>query len=301
VASLELLEEGSPFNVGSYRRGLIAAYPSYRDASVGAVADDGTRAAIAVLVSGTAARSLPLAHGGVVATRWLTAWEMRRFLEHVRRWSGARSLVVRSVPLGDRDHVGHVGGRIVGWTSVVVLGKGVDPQRAYAFKARRSIRRAEAAGATVRSGSDPGAFLRLYAERSVEHEVRFPDVLLRTMGEAGDIRCFDVWHEDAAVASAVAVPGRSRWEGWVLAQDDRGRAIDGNYLAVDALLREASRRNAPAVDLGVSPGLPEVAHFKRRFGAIQLPVVEDRVGRDLGRAAAAARRRIRRRIRRRNP
>jgi hypothetical protein len=297
-SALELLQDGGPFNVPSFRQGLIAAYPSYRDVTVGAIADDGTRAAVAVLITGSAARSLPLAHGGVVASRWLTAWEMQRLLETVRRWSGARTMIVRSVPAGDRDRVGHVGGRIVGWTSVVLIGKGTDPERAYAFKARRSIRRAEAAGATVRASSDPSAFLGLYAPHSIEHEVRFPDALIQTMGEAGDLRCFDVWHEGAAVASAVAVVGPSWWEGWLLAQDDRGRAIDGNYLAVHALLQDASRQDVPAVDLGVSPGLPGVAHFKRRFGAIQLPVVEDRAGRDVRRIAAGAARRIRKRIRR---
>lgn len=47
------------------------------------------------------------------------------------------------------------------------------------------------------------------------------------------------------------------------------------YLALKELLSRAIRDGVRAVNLGISEGQPGVALFKHRFGAVDLPVLDE--------------------------
>src|SRR5437868_3814979 len=74
---LSLLDErGGPFSTDGFRGAVVATVDGWRDESVGAVLDDGTRAALPVLVRDRLADSVPPSgYGGVVASRPLAPEE----------------------------------------------------------------------------------------------------------------------------------------------------------------------------------------------------------------------------------
>src|SRR5207237_9825789 len=60
------------------------------------------------------------------------------------------------------------------------------------------------------------------------------------------------------------------------AQSRACRTAELGYLAWAGLIEDAQMSGATAVNLGASAGLPGVAQFKRRFGGIDVPVIEHR-------------------------
>lgn len=301
--ALVLLErQGGPFEHPEVRDALRAAYPEWREASYGARLRDGTLAAVALLCDGPRAISLPHNHGGVHATRRLYGPEIRDLLRAARRSAGAHTIVVRSVIPGvGGDAALHLGGRVAGWTSVVHLDAGVDPQTRCARLARKAIRRAREHGAIAAPSADPGGFLALYRTSGEHHWLRYPDALVRDLARRGRALFFDVRLDGQVVSSVVALRGASHWTAWLAAQGEQGRAVGGNYLATAAMLAHARSLHVRAVDLGTSVGMPGVALFKRRFGAVDVPLQEFREASPRGRAAqgaAVARERLGRRLRR---
>jgi len=277
--ALELLEEhGGPFASALYRQLWIEAFPEWRDASFAAQAPDGTVAAVALLADGVVADSTPLNYGGIVASRPLDAGEARSFLQAARAAAGARSLEARAVPARPTSSTAHLGGAVGGWTSVVHLVPGSDLQARWRYSARRAIRRARRGGGEVRIGDDARPFAALYADASREHWFRYPTDLLRRLASAGLGRCYDVCVDGVPVSSAFAVVSRDHWAWWLAAQNEVGRSLSANYLAVASLLEDAQRHGVRAVNLGISAGMPGVAQFKRRFDAVPVPVISHRVG-----------------------
>ena len=237
----------------------------------------GTRAAVSLLQWGELAESIPNNYGSILATRQLGGYEVRSFLEEARLSCGAHRLVARSVPLRPTPSACHVGAQIVGWTSVVYLEKGGVLEPRFAQKARRSIRKAARAGAETGATSDPEGFLPLYLAASSSHWMQYPEKLIRALAREGVARFFDVRLGSDCVASVMVLTSSVHWVAWLAAQSERGRAIDANYFAVGAMLTAAQRARVAGVNLGISLGMPGVARFKRRFDAVEVPVVEYRV------------------------
>jgi hypothetical protein len=221
--------------------------------------------------------SIPYNYGTIVATRQLNEDQVRSFLEAARISCGADQLIARSVPLRPAPLTCHVGARVAGWTSVVYLEKGGVLEPRFAQKARHSIRKAARAGAEMEATADPEGFLPLYAAASTGHWMRYPEELIRCLARASVARFFDVRLDSACVASVMVLTSSHHWVAWLAAQNDRGRDIDANYFAWGKMLAAAQRARVAGVNLGISLGMPGVAHFKRRFDAIEVPVVEYRV------------------------
>ena len=275
----ELETHGGPFDSLAFRQAWIRSFPGWRDVSFGAEMADGTRAAISLLLRDGVAESLPNNYGTVVTTReWgFGEEEMTSFLEVARRACGADRLIARSVPIRPDPSSLHIGARVGGWTSVVYLDRAGDLSTRYARKARRSIRIARDAGADVAPTDDPSGFARLYEISSEDHWMRYPRDLIDELADSGVARFHDVLVGTDRVASVMVLTSPRHWIAWMAAQDDRGREINANYLATGSMLMAAQRSGVAAVDLGVSAGMPGVAHFKRRFDAVEVPVVEYRV------------------------
>ncbi|HET6361707.1 MAG TPA: GNAT family N-acetyltransferase [Gemmatimonadota bacterium] len=238
---------------------------------------NGTRAAVSLLQLDKTVESIPYNYGTIVATRQLNEDQVLSFLDAARISCGADHLIARSVPLRPAPSVCHVGSRIAGWTSVVYLEKGGVLEPRFAQKARHSIRKAARAGAELNATADPEGFLPLYAASSTGHWMRYPEELIRRLARADVARFFDVRLESACIASVMVLTSSHHWMAWLAAQNEQGRAIDANYFAWGEMLSAAQRARVAGVNLGISLGMPGVAHFKRRFDAIEVPVVEYRV------------------------
>jgi hypothetical protein len=272
--ALQLLEErGGPFLPQTVRSSFVNAYAGWSDVSLGAQMDDGTVAAVGLIGSGGRVESMPFSYGGVVASRRLLAHEVESLLEFARRSAKAQSLFCSAIPVGADDATRHDGGVVAGWSQAVYLPKGHPPRTRWAYKARRAIRTALDAGAFARVDSEPVHFLRLYRPAAESHLYRFPDRLIEALAATGSLSFYEVLLEGAVVSSVAALRGKSHWIAWLAAQDDLGRKISGNYLAVSALLEDAYSRGVHAVNLGISTGMPTVEHFKHRFDAVEVPVI----------------------------
>ncbi len=276
--ALQLLERsGGPFDLPQYREAWIACFPQYTDVSCGFALGDGTLAALALLAKDGLAESLPLSYGGVHATRRLHKAEVKAVLELARRRAGVERIHCRSVPLpgakGTTTH--HHGGVVGGWTGVVLLSRGTSVEARLRSKGRRALRLAALAGATPSVTSDPEAFLALYAGSSRGHWYRYPEMLIREVCARGLGRLHQVELAGNVVASVLALDRGSHRVAWLAAQSADGRAISAMYLAVKELLSRAARDGVAAVNLGISEGQPGVALFKHRFGAVDVPVLDE--------------------------
>ena len=276
--AVELLDSaGGPFDSSAYRACWTQSLPGWRDVSYGAQMRNGTRAAVSLLLHGGHAESIPYNYGTIVATRPLHDEQVGSFLEAARTSCGADQLVARSVPIRPAPSICHVGARIAGWTSVVYLEKGGALESRFAQKARQSIRKAARAGAEIDATTDPEGFLPLYAATSTGHWMRYPEELIKSLSHTGVARFFNVRLDSACVASVMVLTSSQHWMAWLAAQNDRGRDIDANYFAWGNMLAAAQQTRVAGVNLGISLGMPGVAHFKRRFDAIEVPVLEYRV------------------------
>jgi hypothetical protein len=276
-SALVLLDRsGEPFNHSDYRRAWTEE-TTWRDVSFGARAEDGTQAAIAVLCSRRTAHSLPLGYGGVIATRALDRLETTSFLRGARRIARADDLRAVSVPIDpSHDHL-HIGGRVIAWTSVLYLDQDAPADSRLTKKGRQAIARAERAGSAARPASDNlESFLRLYEGASQDWSTQYPTEVLRRLAEEGLLRIYYVELDSAVEASAVALVGEHHWMYWLATQSDAGRAAELGYVALAALVADAHASGARAVNLGASAGLPGVGLFKRRFGGVDVPVLEYR-------------------------
>ena len=284
--ALALLDvDGGPFDQKAWRDSWVETFPEWRDASFGGELADGTRAAVSLLQRGRVAESTPHAYGTIVASRQLGEPEIRSFLEAARASCGAAELISRSVPLRSDQNTCHAGAIVRGRTSVVYIEESGAPSR-FTQNARRSMRKAADAGAEIVDSHDPEGFLPLYGAASTRHWLRFPDGLIRSLARAQAARFFDLRLEEQCVASVMVLTSDNHWMDWLAAQDARGRSIDANYLTVGEMLAAAQRSAVPAVNLGISLGMPGVAHFKRQFDAVEVPLVEYRVASWVVRARA---------------
>jgi hypothetical protein len=262
---------GGPFGTKSFRDAVVAADPSWQDVSCGARAEDGTLAAVALLARSHTAESVPpWGYGGVVASRALTSNETLSFLDLAWGQHQFRRLTVRTLGLP-----GFMGcGRQLATASVVQIADGGAPAAArYARLARRSLRRATAAGATVESAASVDAFWNVYADAAAGgRRVVYPEGLIRRLVGAGVARVHVVRLGDRVVASLLTLISDSHWMCWLAGQTSDGRSIAASYLAYDALIREAEDAGVPAVNLGASVG--RGAEFKRHLGAEDVEMFE---------------------------
>jgi hypothetical protein len=161
--------------------------------------------------------------------------------------------------------------RTIGRASAIAVAPDVDPRAKFRRLAMRSVRRAEAAGAGVRTTANGENFLRLYTEASAEWNMKYPPELVLRLGELGVARFDEVWLEDQPVSALMTLRGGSHWMCWLAGQNADGRAISASYLAYDALLRDA-RAEVPFVNLGASAPGTSGLEFKRRLGADEFPI-----------------------------
>ena len=275
-ATAALVPLGSPFADPRFLYALERFEGRYETEVVGARAEDGTRATLAVAVVGSEASSIPFGYGGIVADRSLEQEETASLHRLVGRQLAARGHVVRRVrsryvPLPVRGRPTHTGGRVLASTAVVMLAGGGD---GIAKKARQSIRRADRAGVVVRSNSDPARFLSIYESASRRFQTVYPPVLIGLAASAGLGRSYEAAIGEEVVAAAFVLTGKTEWMYWLAAETDRGRAVEAGYPIVAKLLADARDDAIGFVNLGASTGLPGVAKFKRRFGSVDLPVIE---------------------------
>lgn len=272
AGALGLLERaGNPFALRAYRQGFVVGYPKWRDASFGAVADDGTRAAVALLAIQRQAESVPLGYGGIVSDRPLEEVEARSFLEAARQAVGVRMLRVRSLP---EVGVDGPGSRVMD-TSVLTP---TDVESGFHDQARRSLRKAETAGCEVRP-ANVERFLALYA-----HERRgepYSEHMIRALGGSGLAHAYDVTLGGAPVAAILTLRGEGHWVYWLGTQIDAGREAAASYLALRAFLRDAQEAGVAKVNLGASvvgrEVLEGVVRFKRSLGAEEVPLIQETV------------------------
>jgi Acetyltransferase (GNAT) domain len=272
---LALLERSGlgPFATVTYRRVWADAGLGWRDASIGALAADGTRAAIPLLASGRTADSLPYGYAGVVATRRLDDRELHELLVLAARELGVGRITARAIPCltPGADH-GREQGSLT--TQVVFLDPATSPADSFTAKALQSIRRATRAGCVVRSGSDPSDSLRLYEGMAARRAVRYPEAVIRGLSDAGVARFYDVVLDSETVSTLIALVSPDHWMYWIAAQSEGGRRAEAGYLGLAALIEDAHASSAGAVNLGASTGLPGVAKFKRRFGAVEVQILQ---------------------------
>lgn len=270
-SALDLLQmAGGPFDALSYRSACIGVLAGASDASYGAIAEDGAQAAIGLIRIGRVADSLPYGYGGVISTRALDRQEMNGFLTRARSAAAVLRLRARHV-----SFLGVTGlGTLVATTGIVSLDRA--PEGSFSPTAVRSIRYAERAGGAVIRTDNPEPFLLLYEGASAMWATSYPFELIRSLARAGVARIHEVRIDDEPVSSMVVLVSRTHWMYWLGAQNDRGRRAKAGYLAMASILEDAHAAGVPFVNLGGSTGLPGVATFKRRFGAVDRPVFEVR-------------------------
>ena len=270
ASALTLLDTlGSPFGTTAFRTAVVSAVPGWHDVSFGARASDGTLAAVALLARGRDAESVPPSgYGGVVASRELDAAETLSFLRLASRTLPLRRLRVRSLELPGTQPAGE---RFAA-ASVVPIDHGRGPADGYARLARRSMRRARAAGATSEMPESFASFWGVYEAASRGRGAQYPERLLRRLVEAQAARAHVVRLNDRVVASLLTLVGPSHWMCWLAGQTEEGRAVAASYLAYDAVFGEAHRAGVSAVNLGASVG--GGAEFKNHLGAHEVPMRE---------------------------
>src|SRR5690242_21439959 len=242
------------------------------DRSWSAIADDGTTAAVGLLVHERLGEVLPPSGYGTIATNGrLTAAAAASFLEGARRASGAQRLLFRTVALPGADAVDWSFAPVTGLASIVEVASDRDHREGFRRLALRSVRKAEAAGADVRTTHDATAFLGLYAEASAAWSMTYSHELIRSLGRASHARFDEVWIDEVPVAALMTLCGASHWMCWLAAQNEQGRAAAASYLAYDAVLRDAASA-VGVVSFGASAPGSQGLEFKRRLGAIEVPI-----------------------------
>jgi Acetyltransferase (GNAT) domain len=263
---------GGPFDSASYRQALVETMPGMADLSWCATNPDGVTAAVALVGDRRLADSVaPSAYGSLVSSGRLTAEAAASFLSGARRAAGADRLAFRTVPLPDDGAVDWSFAQTVGQASAIAVAPDDDPRAKFRRLAVRSVRRAEAAGAVVRTTANGEAFLGLYTEASAEWNMKYPAELVLRLGEVGVARFDEVWLDDKPVSALMTLRGSSHWMCWLASQNADGRAISASYLAYDAVLRDA-RTEVPFVNLGASAPGTSGLEFKRRLGAEEFPI-----------------------------
>jgi hypothetical protein len=106
--------------------------------------------------------------------------------------------------------------------------------------------------------------------------MRYPRSVLEGLAQTELLRFYAVELNGSTEASAAALVAEKHWMYWLAAQSEIGRAGELGYMALAALLDAAHAAGATAVNLGASAGLPGVAQFKKRFGSVDVPVLEHR-------------------------
>jgi hypothetical protein len=272
-AALGLLDShGGPFESAAYRQALVRAVPGTTDLSWGASTADGVAAAVALAGGAPQAMAVPIeGYAAIRSSRPLSAAEAVSFLTSARR-ARARRLLLRGVGL-DGDGMDWSFARAIGTASVVPVEAGSPPSSRYARLARRSVRRAETAGCSVRTTRDGDAFVRLYRDASASWEMRYPEALVLELGRAGVARFDEVLLGERILAGLMTLEAADHWMCWLAAQSTDGRALSASYLAYDKLLADAGA-SVPCVNLGASAQGTGGAEFKRRLGAQERPVYE---------------------------
>jgi hypothetical protein len=182
-----------------------------------------------------------------------------------------------SVPIDPVSEQLHTGARVLAWTSVLYLDPNAPADARLTKKGRQAIARAHRLGGSSGEASDnPEPFLELYDRASHDWSMRYPFDVLRQLADEGLLRLFYAEIDGVVEASAAALRGQRHWMYWLAAQSDAGRAAELGYVALAALVAGAHGAGAGAVNLGASADLPGVALFKRRFGGVSVPVLEQR-------------------------
>lgn len=275
--ALDLLESlGGPFDGREYRQTVTTTLAGWRDASFAASLPDGRRAAIALLADDRHAESLPPeAYGGVVATAPLSPTETASFLRLARRRARVPVLDARGVLLDDGSQ--GAAARRIAIASVVRIQAEQPPEAGFSRLTRRSVKKATQAGAVVTRARDAERFLPLYEHASAEWATRYPHELIRALGSKGLAAFHEVALEGSVVASLMTITGGSHWMCWLAAQNEAGRAVAASYLAYQAVFAEARAEGVPAVNLGASAPGSGGMEFKKRLGAVEVPIVAWRI------------------------
>jgi hypothetical protein len=174
-----------------------------------------------------------------------------------------------------QNDVGTNPGRAAATTSVLYFAPDGPAAVGFGKKVVQTIARAHRAGGSVRPASaDPQPFLRLYFEASKSWATQYPEPVLAHLAASGALLLYDVELNGSVEASAAALLGDRHWMYWLAAQSTAGRDAELGYLALAALIEDARASGAAAVNLGASAGLPGVAQFKKRFGGVDVTVLE---------------------------
>jgi len=271
-SALGLLDRhGGPYESASYRRACAEAVPRLRDRSFGGRAADGATAAVALMISGRQASSMPYGYGGVHASRPLAPEERFLFLSTARRAAGAWSL--RAIFLGDAGDRSDA----VGSTRFVDVRR--PPAQQWDSTAVHKLRRLQRRGCTCSASPDPGEFLPVHRVESAHWGVRYPESLVHAAAKHGIARFYSVRDSSGTVVSVLAaLLSPTHWVYWFGAQTDAGRTLSGSYLSMATMLEDAHRAGVAGVNLGASAGLPGVHAFKSRWGGRELPVCSLRIG-----------------------
>jgi GNAT acetyltransferase-like protein len=266
VSAQTLLDSmGGPFSTRAFREAVINAVPGWRDVSFGARSGDGALAAVPLLARAWGAESVPPeGYGGVVASRALEVDETLSFLELAARKLRVSRLGVRSLELAGNP----VAGTRLATASVVPVDTADPPGARYARLARRSLKKATDAGATVAASESVDDFWPVYAAAAQGRAMIYPEALVRRLVDDGVARLHAVRLSDRVVASMLTLVGGSHWMCWLAGQTEEGRLVAASYLAYDAVFNEAQAAGVTAVNLGASVG--GGAEFKRHLGATEV-------------------------------
>jgi hypothetical protein len=268
--SVALLDShGGPFSARRFRDAVVATLPGWRDVSFGARAPDGTAAAIPLLARAGVGDVLPpYAYGDVVSTRPLESGQIADLYNAMwRRWR-LSTLKIRWLELDGATS--GIGERLA-TASVIRIDPDQPPASRYGRLARRSLKRAAAAGAVADVGSADD-FWPTYAAAARQWGTNYPEALVKRLAAVGIARIHVVRRNGQIDAVLLTLLGSSHWMCWLAAQTDHGRRIAASYLEYDAVFEEAHDAGVTVVNLGASTA--GGAEFKRHLGAVEAEMRE---------------------------
>lgn len=267
----------------------------WSDLSFGAFNTDGVRAAVPLLVHAGSGDSVPPSgYGGIFSTRTLEDDEQNALIEMLWRNRNLRALDIRWL---ESRPTSCGMGTVMAMASIVFIAGEPPPAERYTRLARRSIKRALTAGATVERGTAED-FLPTYLAAARKWATRYPEALIRSLVVRDDAVVHAVKLHNEVLAVLLTLVRGSHWMCWLAAQTEEGRRIAASYLAYDAVFREAFALNVPFVNLGASAG--GGSEFKHHLGAVEIPMrrfrrttrrneLRERIQSQLGRAAGPLR------------
>jgi CelD/BcsL family acetyltransferase involved in cellulose biosynthesis len=284
--------EATFFHTPLWSRLVTAAFPGWRDASMGFTVRGGQRAVLPMVEAARPMRGLfrelvstfAGCYGGLIAEPGADPAELAGVWESVLGQGRLARLELTGSPVGaavlpsapaSSEDVTHLLDLTAGYESLV---------RGYSESTRRAVRKARAAGVTVERATREEDFrayfevyedaLRRWAESASNH---YPWELFAAGFALGRTRpgVMELWLArlgERVVAGAWVFSWNGHVDYWHGATREEALPASPGHLLHDTILQDACARGARYYDFNPSGGHPGAARFKSGFGAQRRPV-----------------------------